>query len=226
MPVSWKANWPLANGETEDARKERINRIGNLTLLTPTKNAAVSNGPWFGDDPKKHKRALLKENTTFLINRALVDGTTDDGWTIDQIDSRCEIMADYFLRIWPTPAGHSVNPQTDSRAKTETKASVAKLLSAGILEVGSILEFRKGVNAGKTAQVMEDGLLRLEDGSIHKSPSGASRHIIKMASNGWTAWRLSGTDLRLTDLWNDFVDRFSGEAEDDLEDSGDDDDSD
>jgi hypothetical protein len=226
MPVSWKANWPLANGETEDARKERINRIGNLTLLTPTKNAAVSNGPWFGDDPKKHKRALLKENTTFLINRALVDGTTDDGWTIDQIDSRCEIMADYFLRIWPTPAGHSVNPQTDSRAKTETKASVAKLLSAGILEVGSILEFRKGVNAGKTAQVMEDGLLRLEDGSIHKSPSGASRHIIKRASNGWTAWRLSGTDLRLTDLWNDFVDRFSGEAEDDLEDSGDDDDSD
>jgi hypothetical protein len=226
MPVSWKANWPLATGETEDARKERIHRIGNLTLLTPTKNAAVSNGPWSGDDPKKHKRELLKTNTTFLMNRALVDETENYGWTIDQIDTRCESMTDHFLCIWPTPAGHSVNPQTESRSKNETKASVAKLLSGGILEVGSILELRKGVNAGKTAQVMEDGSLSLEDGSIHKTPSGASRHIITRPSNGWTAWRLSGTDLTLNDLWTDFVDRFSGEVQDDVEDSGDDDDSD
>jgi hypothetical protein len=103
---------------------------------------------------------------------------------------------------------------------------VAKLLSGGILEVGSILELRKGINAGKTAQVMEDGSLSLEDGSIHKTPSGASRHIITRPSNGWTAWRLSGTDLTLNDLWTDFVDRFSGEVQDDVEDSGDDDDSD
>lgn len=226
MPNSWKANWPLANSETEDARKERINRIGNLTLLTPTKNAAVSNGPWFGDNPKKHKHALLKANTTFLMNGTLVDGTEADGWTINQIDRRCEIMTDYFLRIWPTPAGHSVNPQTDSRSKTETKASVAKLLSSGILEIGTILELRKGMSAGKTAQVMEDGSLRLEDGSIHKTPSGAAVHIRKRSANGWVEWGLVGTDLRLSDLWNDFVDRFSGEAEDDVEDSDDDDDSD
>jgi hypothetical protein len=224
MPTSWKANWPLAVDETEDARKERINRIGNLTLLTPTKNAAVSNGPWFGDDPKKHKHALLKANTTFLMNSALVDKTDDDGWTINQIDTRCKIMTDYFLRVWPTPAGHTVNPQTDSRTKTETKASIAKLISSGILEIGTILELRKGMSAGKTAQVMEDGSLRLEDGSIHKTPSGAAKFIRKRESNGWVEWGLVGTDLRLSHLWNDFVDRFSGEAEDDVEESGDEDD--
>jgi hypothetical protein len=222
MPTSWEANWPLATGETKDARKERINRIGNLTLLTPTKNAAVSNGPWFGDNPKKHKYALLKANTTFLMNSALVDRTEDDGWTINQIDARCEIMTDYFLRIWAAPAGHSVNPQTDSRSKTESKASVAKLISSGILEIGTILELRKGMSAGKTAQVMEDGSLRLEDGSIHKTPSGAAVHIRNRSANGWVEWGLVGTDLRLSDLWNDFVDRFSGEAEDDVEESGDD----
>jgi hypothetical protein len=226
MPNSWRANWPLAIGETEDARKERINRIGNLTLLTPTKNAAVSNGPWFGDNPRKHKKALLEANTTFLMNRALVDKTDDNGWTIDQIDARCEILTEHFLRIWPTPAGHSVNPQTDSRSKTETKASIAKLLSSGILEVGTILELRKGMSAGKTAQIMEDGSLRLEDGSIHKTPSGAAKHVRKRESNGWVEWGLAGTDLRLSHLWNDFVDRFSGEAEDDVDDSVEEDDAD
>ena len=226
MPTSWRANWPLAEGETEDARKERINRLGNLTLLTPTKNAAVSNGPWFGDNPKKHKRALLSANTTFLMNRALVDETGTDGWTIKQIDERSDTMTDLFLRVWPTPLGHKMDPQTDSRTKTETKASVDKLLSSGIIEVGTILELRKGLSAGKTAQVMEDGSLRLEDGSVHKTPSGAAVHIRKRSANGWVEWGLLGTNLRLSDLWNDFVDRFSGEAEDDVDDSTDEEDAD
>ncbi len=226
MPTAWRANWPLAASETEDARKERINRIGNLTLLTPTKNAAVSNGPWFGDNPKKHKRALLSANTTFLMNSALVDETGTDGWTIKQIDERGEIMTDLFLRVWPAPLGHTVDPQTDSWTKTETKASVSKLLSGGIIEVGTILELRKGLSAGKSAQVMEDGSLRLEDGTIHKTPSGAAVHIRKRSANGWVEWGLLGTNLRLSDLWNDFVDRFSGEAEDDAEDSADEEDPD
>lgn len=218
MPRSWKANWPLADGETEEDRKDRVNRLGNLTLLTPTKNAAVRNGPWFGDNPKTHKRALLRANTTFLMNRALVDETGSDGWTIKTIDKRSEIMADLFLRVWPTPAGHSVNPQTDSPTKSETKPSVEKLLSSGIIEVGTILELRKGKSAGRIAQVMDNGTLRLEDGTIHNTPSGAAEHIRKISANGWVEWGLPGTSLRLKDLWNDFVDRFSGEAEDELED--------
>ena len=226
MPTSWRANWPLAEGETEDARKERINRLGNLTLLTPTKNAAVSNGPWFGDNPKKHKRALLSANTTFLMNRALVDETGTDDWNIKQIDERSDTMTDLFLRVWPTPLGHTMDPQTDSRTKSETKASIDKLLSSGIIEVGTILELRKGLSAGKTAQVMEDGSLRLEDGSVHKTPSGAAVHIRKRNANGWLEWGLLGTNLRLSDLWNDFVDRFSGEAEDDVDDSADEEDAD
>lgn len=219
MPTSWRANWPLAEGESEDARKERINRLGNLTLLTPTKNAAVSNGSWFGDNPKKHKRALLSANTTFLMNRALVDETGTDGWTIEHIDERSEIMTNLFLRIWPAPSGHTVNPQTDNRTKTETKASVDKLLSSGIIEVGTILELRGGMSAGKTAQVMDDGSLRLEDGTVHKTPSGAAVHIRNRTANGWVEWGLLDTNLRLSDLWNDFVNRFSGEAEDDVDDS-------
>lgn len=226
MPRSWNANWPLLSGETKEDRQERINRIGNLTLLTPTKNAAVSNGPWFGDSPRKHKRALLNENTTFLMNRALVDETGPEGWTIEKIDERCSTLADYFLQIWPTPPGHSVNPQTENRMRTETKATVSKLLASGILEVGTILELRKGKSAGQTAQVLEDGQLRLEDGSAHKTPSGAAVYLRQRSANGWVEWGLQGTDLRLTDLWNDFVDRFGGEVEDDIDEDESDDESD
>jgi hypothetical protein len=82
------------------------------------------------------------------------------------------------------------------------------------------------MSAGKTAQIMEDGSLRLEDGSIHKTPSGAAKHVRKRESNGWVEWGLAGTDLRLSHLWNDFVDRFSGEAEDDVDDSVEEDDAD
>ncbi len=127
---------------------------------------------------------------------------------------------------FPSKAGHVVNPQTESRGKNETEASVAKLISSGILEVGTILELRRGVHTGQTAQVMEDGSLRLEDGSVHKSPSGAAKHIVKKSSNGWSDWGVTGTDLRLGHPWNDFVDRFSGEAEDDIEESEDDEDAD
>jgi hypothetical protein len=155
------------------------------------------------------------------MNRALVDSTGSDGWTIERIDERSKTLTDLFLRVWPAPPGHSVNPQTDGRTKTETKASIAKLLSGGIIEVGTILELRKGLSAGKTAQVMEDGSLRLEDGTVHKTPSGAAVHIRKRSANGWVEWGLLGTNLRLSDLWNDFVDRFSGEAEDDVDDSPD-----
>ena len=74
------------------------------------------------------------------------------------------------------------------------------------------------MSAGKTAQVMEDESLRLEDGTIHKTPSGAAKYVRIRESNGWTEWGVLGTTLRLNDLWNDFIDRFSGEAVDDLED--------
>ena len=226
MPRSWMANWPLAAEESEDDRQERINRIGNLTLLTPTKNAAVSNGPWFGDNPKLHKHALLKANTTFLMNRTLVDETGSSGWNIEQIDARTIRMTDYFIRIWPTPPGHSVNPQIDSKSRAESKASIDKLLSSGMVEIGSIFELRRGKGAGQTAQVLEDGSLRLQDGSTFKTPSGAAVHVQKRTSNGWVEWYLQGSELRLSDLWNDFVDRYGGEMEESDSDVNEDDDRD
>jgi len=226
MPRSWAANWLLHEGEDKESRQERINRIGNLTLLTPTKNAAVSNGPWFGENPKKHKMALLKKNTTFLLNSSLVDSSSPKGWTIEDIDARCVDLAELFIRTWSAPLGHTVNPQSDSRILADTKASIDKLISSGLLEVGTTLDLRKGKSAGRTAQVLEGGFLQLDDGSVHKSPSGAALHIRKRAANGWVEWGVSGSEVLLKDLWNDFVERFGGEIEDDIDEEDDDEDAD
>lgn len=217
MPRKWEANWPLHDGEDEGSRNERIHRIGNLTLLTPTKNAAVKNGAWFGDDPKKQKLPLLKKNTTFLLNSTLVDDSSSKGWTIDDIDARCISLADLFIRAWPAPPGHSVNPQSDSSVSAEVKPSIDKLISSGLLEVGTTLDLRGGKSAGRSAQVLEGGFLLLDDGSVHESPSGAAKIIRKRETNGWVDWGISGTQVLLKDLWNDFVERFGGELEDDLD---------
>jgi hypothetical protein len=222
MPRSWSTNWPLRSGEVKEDRIERINRIGNLTLLTPTKNAAVSNGPWFGDDPKKHKRALLMANTTFLLNSSLVESCGLGDWTIEAIDRRSEALCDVFLRVWPAPIGHYVSPEVESRLLSDSK-SLEKLFSAGLLEVGMTLDLRKGRSAGSTCQVIEGGFLQVDDGSIHKSPSGAASHVRKRSANGWIEWGVLGTETRLRDLWNEYVDRFGGVLDEDNVESEDDD---
>lgn len=52
---------------------------------------------------------------------------------------------------------------------------------------------------------------------VHKAPSGAAKHIRKREANGWVEWGIQGSDVFLKDLWNEFVERFGGEIEDDVD---------
>ena len=52
---------------------------------------------------------------------------------------------------------------------------------------------------------------------VHKAPSGAAKHIRKREANGWVEWGIQGSDFFLKDLWNEFVERFGGEIEDDVD---------
>jgi hypothetical protein len=71
--------------------------------------------------------------------------------------------------------------------------------------------------------VIEGGFLQVDDGSIHKSPSGAASHVRKRSANGWIEWGVLGTETRLRDLWNEYVDRFGGVLDEDNVESEDDD---
>lgn len=78
---------------------------------------------------------------------------------------------------------------------------LSDLVSAGILPAGSILVFeqkrKKKVNR---AEVTSEGLLMTEDGVLHKTPSGAARHLNENKPiDGWHAWR-TDSDISLDNL--------------------------
>lgn len=76
MPRGWRTHWDAAPPLTTDeavVRDKYINTIGNLTLVTKSLNAALSNRPWTdsaalglkdGGEPGKGKRTLLDVATS------------------------------------------------------------------------------------------------------------------------------------------------------------------
>ena len=73
------------------------------------------------------------------------------------------------------------------------------LIEAGLLQVGDTLEWRRR-SSTHYATVMEDGQLRLEDGSIFASPSAAGKALSGYEVNGWRSWGRSVDRVRLSAL--------------------------
>ncbi|WP_158073003.1 restriction system modified-DNA reader domain-containing protein [Streptomyces kebangsaanensis] len=64
------------------------------------------------------------------------------------------------------------------------------LLDAGLLEPGQRLVWRRRNLAQRyLAYVTPEGRLRLDDGRIYDSPSGACDAVAHCKVNGWDAWR-------------------------------------
>jgi len=76
-----------------------------------------------------------------------------------------------------------------STPKPGQTSPLATLVASRRLSAGQRLTWHRH-NHKKThlAVVTEDGQLRLEDGTTHKSPSGACGAISGIAINGWSAW--------------------------------------
>ncbi|MGA4902835.1 hypothetical protein ACPCAJ_34715 [Streptomyces griseoincarnatus] len=74
-------------------------------------------------------------------------------------------------------------------ATRRRRSSVAPLLAAGLLTPGQRLTWRRR-NLGEThtAYVTEGGYLRLEDGTVCDSPSGACETVADCKINGWSVW--------------------------------------
>lgn len=109
MPQSWEAHWPLsdetgatvAENESDplwiklDAeRRRRIDRIGNLTLVTGTFNRDVSNLGWPVKKPEFEKQRSL------AINYGIAKPAD---WSESSIDDRARSLAAAANRIWSAP---------------------------------------------------------------------------------------------------------------------------
>jgi Protein of unknown function DUF262/Protein of unknown function (DUF1524) len=98
MPQNWSKNWPLpAEKEDEEAiaeRNERIDRLGNLTLVTSGLNSSLSDSAW------PIKREALAKHSQLLVNQLLCANET---WDDASIDARSKELAGMVMRTWPGP---------------------------------------------------------------------------------------------------------------------------
>lgn len=100
MPQRWQAHWSVAAADpqalqiAEQERERRINRIGNLTLVTGSLNPAMGHAGW------AEKRAALEEHSSLCLN---ADLRGLDTWDEAAIDARARTLADAAARVWLRP---------------------------------------------------------------------------------------------------------------------------
>lgn len=113
LPVSWVQHWPLPDGRyvplngtfldevmREAARKrdEAKHTLGNLNLLTPSKNPALSNLPFTGE-PEQNKREKLAKSL-LKLNQEIA---AENAWDEDAIARRADRLAEFACKVWPAP---------------------------------------------------------------------------------------------------------------------------
>jgi Protein of unknown function DUF262/Protein of unknown function (DUF1524) len=113
LPQSWEDAWPLQDGsrglsyvdlwsadeanpiaQASRIRNAALHTIGNLTILTQSLNASVSNGPWAAKKP-----AILR-NSFLPLNQDLYEVET---WDEAAIAKRSARLFEIARTIWPPP---------------------------------------------------------------------------------------------------------------------------
>lgn len=188
LPRSWRSHWPVADVKAEADRDEHVHRIGNLTLITGSLNASVSNGAWLGEGGK---RAALHRHDVFLMNRAIVNESTD-GWDERRIDERTEELIAAVVATWPVPDGHEGKTIDRSSRLSKATASYSDVIAAGLLEVGTTLQCTDARWPNARGTLLAGGRM-LYDGKTYDTPAAAARDVRGGKSgNAWYFWRVEG----------------------------------
>lgn len=208
LPRSWRAHWPVSDASAEAHRDEHVHRLGNLTLITGSLNAAVSNGAWLGTGGK---RAELHRHDVFLMNRAVFDAS-EAGWDERLIDDRTETLISALVATWSVPDGHEGKTVDRTSRLSKATASYADVIAAGLIEVGASLVStdRHWPNARGT--LLAGGRM-LYEGKTYDSPAAAARVVRGGRSgNAWYFWRVEG-GLLLNDLRTEMLQSIEASTE-------------
>jgi len=221
MPQKWDTNWPVKSPEAELTRAEHVNKLGNLTLLTQSLNAGVSNDPWLTRDGKVGKREQFDSKTTTLLT-AEIKRMGEHDWNENLIRTRTDAMITEIAQIWPVPLGH-VGTVTNERKRLANKVNVLDLLNSNLLSTGQKLYARVAGHRGKECEIAADGRIYIDD-KAYVSLSGAAKAITKTQSEaGWWFWLVDEeTQISMSDIRRDYLDQQGlGTEADDKEDKED-----
>ena len=171
-----------------------VNSLGNLTLTAY--NPELSDGTF---EQKKSRMIGGYDSEYLSISAELHDASR---WDERAIARRGARLADLALQVWASPAaGNEVmqtlrNRNVNQGEREQNAVDFADLCKRGVLAAGDVLESRyAGVTA--TAAVTEDHRIRLANGEIFDSPSGAFRRARMLKTgenkqiNGWAVWKVA-----------------------------------
>ncbi|MGW2115497.1 restriction system modified-DNA reader domain-containing protein [Streptomyces zhihengii] len=103
------------------------------------------------------------------------------------LQSRAEPFVDTPNSVLRRLLGLSAH--TDGEEVPRSGGTLAPLLDQGRLTVGDVLVWtRRNLRREHRAEVLANGDLRLEDGSVHSTPSGAASFLAGNQQNGWRAF--------------------------------------
>lgn len=99
LPQRWRKHWPAPADQPGIAdasawRDQRLQNLGNLTLIRGTLNSSVSNKPY------DLKRPALAEQSTLRLNTVFQTQLT---WDEAVIEARAQDLATRLLKVWPVP---------------------------------------------------------------------------------------------------------------------------
>ena len=80
--------------------------------------------------------------------------------------------------------------------------SIIGLIKSGALRSGDMLFWHSRIQGiTHEAELLEEGTIRTADGKVHKSPSGAVRHLNGgKPVDGWLTWKLKRTGKSISSL--------------------------
>ena len=93
LPKKFKHHWQASSQDFPGGHQKYVNRIGNLTLISPQVNRDLGNGNF---DSKKH----VYETDCLEITRRILD---EPRWTADAISRRQNWLASEAVKIWRCP---------------------------------------------------------------------------------------------------------------------------
>jgi len=177
----------------EGCRKRMLDTIGNLTLLTRSLNASISNGPFPAKRLQISEDSDLRLNATFRNDERI-------SWSETDVIARAEKLFDIASSIWPRPAVESKMVESESATRTFVE-KIAAMIDAGIIADKAPLTLR---HRGKSFDgILTRAGIKIEEGTF--SPSIAATRCYARAGNdrqtenGWRAWR-SDTGATLKEL--------------------------
>jgi len=77
----------------------------------------------------------------------------------------------------------------------------SELIKSGVISIGTELVWKRRVQGETHLATVAHNAIRTSDGKLHKTPSGAARHLNKgKPVDGWKVWRIKESGILIDTL--------------------------